>query len=167
MPDPALSGASLDLVLGLQNAKKEAAWSLFADLKANGMVISGPNAQALTPVLQGAKAAVFGAVDYVAYGSIASGESIEVIFPSSGTAIAPRPMMILKSSKQPDEAKAFIDYVLSPEGQEIVANAWLMPARADITGKRPDFSTLTLLPEATTDSAERSDVLSRLSALFR
>lgn len=167
MPDPALSGASLDLVLGLQNAKKEAAWSLFADLKANGMVISGPNAQALTPVLQGAKAAVFGAVDYVAYGSIANGESIEVIFPSSGTAIAPRPMMILKSSKQPDEAKAFIDYVLSDEGQEIVANAWLMPARADIAGKRPDFSTLTLLPEAPTDSAERSDVLSRLSALFR
>ncbi|MBJ9970087.1 ABC transporter substrate-binding protein [Providencia hangzhouensis] len=167
MPDPALSGASLDLVLGLQNAKKEAAWTLFSDLKANGMVISGPNAQALTPVLQGAKAAVFGAVDYVAYGSIANGESIEVIFPSSGTAIAPRPMMILKSSKQPDQAKAFIDYVLSPEGQEIVANAWLMPARADIAGKRPDFSTLKLLPEAATDNAERGEVLSRLSALFR
>ncbi|HGN1704547.1 TPA: ABC transporter substrate-binding protein [Providencia rettgeri] len=167
MPDPALSGASLDLVLGLQNAKKEAAWALFSDLKTNGMVISGPNAQALTPVLQGARAAVFGAVDYVAYGSIANGESIEVIFPSSGTAIAPRPMMILKSSKQPAEAKAFIDYVLSPEGQEIVANAWLMPARADIAGKRPDFSTLKLLPEAATDNAERSEVLSRLSALFR
>ena len=167
MPDPALSGASLDLVLGLQNAKQDAAWTLFSELKGNGMVISGPNAQALTPVLQGAKAAVFGAVDYVAYGSIASGESIEVIFPSTGTAIAPRPMMILKSSKQPDEAKAFIDYVLSPEGQTIVANAWLMPARTDIAGKRPDFSALTLLPEPTANSAERSDVLSRFSSLFR
>lgn len=84
--------------------------------------------------MQGAKAAVFGAVDYVAYSSIANGESIEVIFPSRGTVIAPRPMMILNSTKQPDEAKAFIDYVLSPEGQTIVANAWLMPARADIEG---------------------------------
>lgn len=167
MPDPALSGASLDLVLGLQNAKQQAAWTLFSELKANGMVISGPNAQALTPVLQGAKAAVFGAVDYVAYSSIANGESIEVIFPSRGTVIAPRPMMILNSTKQPDEAKAFIDYVLSPEGQTIVANAWLMPARADIEGKRPDFSTLKLLPEATVDNAERSEVLTRLSALFR
>ncbi|WP_420720232.1 ABC transporter substrate-binding protein [Providencia rettgeri] len=167
MPDPALSGASLDLLLGLQNAKPEAAWTLFSELKANGMVISGPNAQALTPVLQGAKAAVFGAVDYVAYGSIAEGESIEVIFPSSGTAIAPRPMMILNSSKQQNEAKAFVDYVLSPEGQKIVADAWLMPARTDVAGKRPDFSTLKLLPEPTTDSAERSSVLSRFSGIFR
>ena len=167
LAQPVLSGASLDLLLGLQNAKQEAAWTLFSELKANGMVISGPNAQALTPVLQGAKAAVFGAVDYVAYGSIAEGESIEVIFPSSGTAIAPRPMMILNSSKQQNEDKAFIDYVLSPEGQKIVADAWLMPARTDVAGKRPDFSTLTLLPEPTTDSAERSSVLSRFSGIFR
>lgn len=167
MPDPALSGASLDLLLGLQNTNPEAAWALFSELKANGMVISGPNAQALTPVLQGAKAAVFGAVDYVAYSSIANGEAIDVIFPSSGTAIAPRPMMILSSSKHQDEAKAFIDYVLSVEGQQIVAEAWLMPARADIAGKRSDFSSLKLLPEPIADSAERSSVLSRFNAIFR
>ena len=70
MPDPALSGASLDLLLGLQNAQGEAAWKLFETLRDNGMTISGPNAQALTPVLQGAKAAVFGAVDYVSYASV-------------------------------------------------------------------------------------------------
>ena len=52
MPDPALSGASLDLLLGLQNAQGEAAWKLFETLRDNGMTISGPNAQALTPVLQ-------------------------------------------------------------------------------------------------------------------
>jgi len=167
MPDPALSGASLDLLLGLLNAKKDAAWGMFDELKANGMVISGPNAQALTPVLQGAKAAVFGAVDYVAYSSIANGESIEVLFPKSGTAIAPRPMMILKSSKHQADAKAFVDYVLSPEGQTIVANAWLMPARTDIQGKRPDFSSLTILPDASEDSAERSKVLERFNSIFR
>ena len=58
------------------------------------MVVSGPNAQAVTPVMQGAKAAVFGAVDYVTYGNIEQGESLKVIFPASGTVIAPRPMMI-------------------------------------------------------------------------
>jgi iron(III) transport system substrate-binding protein len=49
------------------------AWALFDDLKKNGMVVSGPNAQAVTPVMQGAKAAVFGAVDYVSYGNIDQG----------------------------------------------------------------------------------------------
>lgn len=124
-------------MIGLQNAQGEKAWQLFEQLKANGMIIAGPNAQALTPVLQGAKAAVFGAVDYVAYSSVESGESIKVIFPASGTVIAPRPMMILKSTPQPEQAKAFIDYVLSPEGQQAVADAWLMPARQDVEAKRP------------------------------
>ncbi len=98
-PDPALSGASLDLLIGLQNGMGDNAWQLFDDLKKNGMVVSGPNAQAVTPVMQGAKAAVFGAVDYGTYGNIAQGESLKVIFPASGTVIAPRPMMILKSTQ--------------------------------------------------------------------
>jgi len=165
-PDPALSGASLDLLIGLQNAHAQQAWTLFDDLKANGMIIAGPNAQALTPVLQGAKAAVFGAVDYVAYSSVQDGEAVKVIFPASGTVIAPRPMMILKSSKEQKEAKAFIDYALSDEGQKLVADAWLMPARTDISAKRPLFKTLKLLPEETQPSASRKEVLDRFASLF-
>ena len=167
MPDPALSGASLDLLLGLQNAQGEAAWKLFETLRDNGMTISGPNAQALTPVLQGAKAAVFGAVDYVSYASVAKGESVKVIFPSSGTAIAPRPMMILKTARQADEARKFVDYVLSEEGQRAVADAWLMPARQDVAAKRPVFKDLALLPDAATESgASRAEVLTRFGRVF-
>ncbi|WJY17219.1 ABC transporter substrate-binding protein [Pectobacteriaceae bacterium CE90] len=166
MPDPSLSGASLDLLIGLQNAYSEQAWKLFGALKANGMIIAGPNAQALTPVLQGAKAAVFGAVDYVAYNRIHAGEAIKVIFPASGTVIAPRPMMILKSSKEPAQAKAFIDYVLSPEGQKLVADTWLMPARDDVAAKRPLFNSLKILPAEAANSVDRKLVLDKFATLF-
>jgi len=165
-PDPALSGASLDLLIGLQNGMGDEAWKLFEQLKQNGMVVSGPNAQAVTPVMQGAKAAVFGAVDYVSYGNIAQGESLKVIFPASGTVIAPRPMMILKTTQHADDAKAFIDYVLSPEGQALVADAWLMPARTDITAKRPLLNELKILPTTNDGNSERSDVLKRFNTLF-
>lgn len=165
-PDPALSGASLDLLIGLQNSEGEKAWQLFDQLKANGMVMSGPNAQAVTPVLQGAKAAVFGAVDYVTYNNIAQGESVKVIFPENGTVVAPRPMMILKSSQHADDAKKFLDYVLSDEGQEQVAKAWLMPARTDIKAQRPLFTEIKLLPANSDGSSERSAVLKRFGALF-
>lgn len=165
-PDPALSGASLDLLIGLQNGMGDNAWQLFDDLKKNGMVVSGPNAQAVTPVMQGAKAAVFGAVDYVTYGNIAQGESLKVIFPASGTVIAPRPMMILKSTQHEQEAKAFIDYVLSPEGQKMVADAWLMPARTDVAAKRPLLSELKLLPTQSDTGSERSEILKRFNTLF-
>lgn len=165
-PDPSLSGASLDLLIGLQNGMGDKAWALFGALKKNGMVVSGPNAQAVTPVMQGAKAAVFGAVDYVSYGNIAKGESLKVIFPASGTVIAPRPMMILKSTRHSDDAKAFVDYVLSPEGQTMVADAWLMPARSDVRAKRPQFNELNVLPTKSDGTSERGDVLKRFSALF-
>ncbi|WP_058974186.1 ABC transporter substrate-binding protein [Type-D symbiont of Plautia stali] len=165
-PDPALSGASLDLLIGLQNSEGEKAWQLFDQLKANGMVMSGPNAQAVTPVLQGAKAAVFGAVDYVTYNNIAQGESVKVIFPENGTVVAPRPMMILKSSQHADDAKKFVDYVLSDEGQEQVAKAWLMPARTDIKAQRPLFTEIKLLPANNDGSSERAAVLKRFGTLF-
>ncbi|EPY4565007.1 MULTISPECIES: ABC transporter substrate-binding protein [Klebsiella] len=166
IPDPALSGASLDLLIGLQNSMGDQAWQLFDDLKKNGMVVSGPNAQAVTPVMQGAKAAVFGAVDYVSYGNIQQGESLKVIFPASGTVIAPRPMMILKTSQHADDAKAFIDYVLSPEGQARVADAWLMPARRDVAAKRPLLDALKVLPTTSEGSSERGAVLARFSQLY-
>lgn len=165
-PDPALSGASLDLLIGLQNGMGDNAWALFDALKKNGMVVSGPNAQAVTPVMQGAKAAVFGAVDYVSYGNIHQGESLKVIFPASGTVIAPRPMMILKTSQHAEDAKAFVDYVLSPEGQALVADAWLMPARSDVPAKRPLLNELKILPTAGEGTSERSAVLSRFNTLF-
>ena len=165
-PDPALSGASLDLLIGLQNSMGDQAWQLFDDLKKNGMVVSGPNAQAVTPVMQGAKAAVFGAVDYVSYGNIQQGESLKVIFPASGTVIAPRPMMILKTSQHADDAKAFIDYVLSPKGQARVADAWLMPARRDVAAKRPLLDALKVLPTTSEGSSERGAVLARFSQLY-
>ena len=165
-PDPALSGASLDLLIGLQNGMGDKVWSLFDELKKNGMVVSGPNAQAVTPVMQGAKAAVFGAVDYVSYGNINQGESLKVIFPASGTVIAPRPMMILKSTQHADDAKAFVDYVLSPEGQAMVADAWLMPARVDVKAKRPLLNELKILPTKSDGSSERGDILKRFNAIF-
>lgn len=167
MPDPALSGATLDLVLGIQGADYNKAWQQFRSLQANGMIVAGPNAQALTPVLQGAKAAVFGGVDYNAYADIAKGEKIKVIFPASGTAIAPRPMMIMKSSKHAEAAKKFIDYALSEAGQKAVADVWLMPARSDISAKRPLFKELKLLPSADNiEGGQRAHTLEQFGKLF-
>ena len=142
IPDPAQSGSSFELTAALQGMD---GWKLFDDLKANGAIVAGANADALNPVLQGAKAAVFGAVDYIAMGSKANGESIDVIFPASGTVIAPRPAMILNWSKHQDEAKKFIDYMLSDEGQKAVADDYLMPSRTDIPANRPLISDLKVL----------------------
>ncbi|MBI1218660.1 MAG: extracellular solute-binding protein [Rhodobacteraceae bacterium] len=164
VPDPAQSGSSFELVAALEAAQGD---QLFKDLAANGAIIAGANADALNPVLQGAKAAVFGAVDYISLASQAKGESIKVILPTSGTVIAPRPAMILKSSEHADEAKQFIDFMLSDEGQADVAATYLMPARTDVAAKRPGIAELKILP-LDTDKAynSRKDTLAAFAKLF-
>ncbi|MDD7969979.1 ABC transporter substrate-binding protein [Roseinatronobacter alkalisoli] len=164
MPDPSQSGAAFDLVAGLEAAMGEEGWGLLSALAANDMIVPGPNAAALNPVLQGAKAVVFGAVDYISYGQAASGETIEVITPSSGTVIAPRPIMILESTQNPDAAKAFVDFVLSDAGQALVSETFLMPARTDIEGLRPGINELTVI-DVDTDavSARRDEIIARFN----
>lgn len=164
LPDPAQSGATFELVAALSGT---AGWDLFEGLAANGAIVAGANAAALNPVLQGAKAAVFGAVDYISLDGQAKGESIEVIFPQSGTVIAPRPAMILNWSKKQDDAKKFIDYMLSDAGQAIVAEANLMPARADIPANRPLIADLKILPvDAGAVYGARSETLETFAKTF-
>ena len=164
MPDPAQSGSAFDLLAGLEAAMGEEVWDLMQALAENEMIVPGPNAAALNPVLQGAKAVVFGAVDYISYAQAAGGETIEVIVPESGTVIAPRPMMILQSTANPEAAQAFVDFVLSDAGQELVAATWMMPARADIAGLRPGINALNVI-EVDEDAvaARRDDIIARFN----
>ncbi len=145
MPDPAKSGSALTLVEGLVSQDASKAWNLFAALKRNDMIVPGANKAALRPVLQGAKGVVFGAVDYIVLGAKAKGEAIDVVYPSQGTVLAPRPVMILKSTKHQDAAKKFVDFVLSKEGQRLVADRFILPARIDIKAKRPGWNDLNII----------------------
>jgi iron(III) transport system substrate-binding protein len=145
MPDPSSSGSALTLVQGLHEEMGDKAWDMFSNLKANGMIVPGANNAALNPVLQGAKSVVFGAVDYIALGLARKGETIKVVYPTDGTVLAPRPMMILKSTKHADLAKKFVDYVLSNQGQDMVAKTLILPARSDIKADRLGFNDIKLI----------------------
>jgi iron(III) transport system substrate-binding protein len=164
IPDPAQSGSSFELTAALAGQDD---FKLFKDLAANGAIIAGANAEALNPVLQGAKAAVFGAVDYISLAAQKKGESVEVILPASGTVIAPRPAMILNWSKNQDEAKKFIDYMLSDEGQKMVAAQMLMPARTDIPADRPLIGDLNILQfDNAAVYGKRKETLGEITTIF-
>lgn len=145
MPDPAASGTALTLLEGLVENKGDEAWELIAGLKANDTIVPGANKAALSPVLSGSRSVVFGAVDYVVLGARAKGEHVNVAYPKDGTVLAPRPIMILKTAQHPQEAKQFVDYVLSIEGQKLVADYFLLPARTDVAARRPGYNELKLI----------------------
>lgn len=128
MPDPRESGTSADLITAMvAKLGEDKAWELFDKLFANGMVVQGANGPALDAVTSGSKAVVFGGVDYSAYSAKAKGEPLEVIIPSSGTTITPRPVMIMKSSDNKEAAKAFADFMFSEEAQKISGSKEMIP----------------------------------------
>ena len=143
--DPEKSGSCKDFLAGYMYATKED-WSAFEGMANNGIIVPGANKAALESVTTGEKAILVAGVDYNAYSSINKGEPLAIYYPKSGTVINPRPAMILNTSKNVDNAKAFVDYLLSDDAQKLVANAYLLPGRSDIkTDKRTNVSDIPTL----------------------
>lgn len=132
IPDPEKSGSCKDFLAGYMSSTHDD-WSAWEGMAANGLVVSGANKAALEAVTTGEKAILVAGVDYNAYANIQKGEPLQIYYPKSGTVINPRPAMILKTSKNVGNAKAFIDYLMSDEAQQMAADAYLLPGRRDIT----------------------------------
>jgi len=131
IPDPQKSGSCKDFLAGYMYSTGSN-WSAFENMSKIGLFNGGANKAALASVTTGEKAILVGGVDYNAYASMAKGEPINIYYPKSGTVINPRPAMILKTSKNVDNSKAFVDYLLSDEAQKMVASEYLLPGRGDV-----------------------------------
>lgn len=70
------------------------------------------------------------------------GSPLAFHFPVSGTPIIDDSIGLVKGAPHPEEAKRFIDFVGSPEGQEIAARqAFRLPARTDMPQEKlPDWA---------------------------
>ena len=164
IPDPELSGACKDFVSGYVNAF---GWDTFEALAENGMIVPGANKAALEAVTTGEVGILLAGVDYNAYSSIAKGEPLAIYYPASGTVINPRPAMIMKTAPDMDNAKTFIDYLLSDDAQKMVTDAYLLPGRTDI--EYSNRSTLDQIPQIECDwdamMAIASDSAARINEL--
>ena len=137
MPDPTLSGSAAEFIAIFVQTHGDKAWKLFEDLGRNGLSVPGPNNAALNPVLTGAKKGTLSGVDYITYGQIAKGEKLDIHYPKEGTVVALRPVFVQQGAPHHDDARKLVDFMLSEEGQTLVAKTFLIPARADTRAQRP------------------------------
>ncbi|HIU64255.1 MAG TPA: ABC transporter substrate-binding protein [Candidatus Avacidaminococcus intestinavium] len=135
IPDPLKSGSCKDFLAGYVYAT-DSNWTAFEGMAKNNMKVAGANKAALEAVITGEKGILVAGVDYNAYENIKKGEPIDIYYPKSGTVINPRPAMVLESSKNQANAKAFVEYMLSDEAQKMVADAYLLPGRKDIRSEK-------------------------------
>ena len=60
------------------------------------------------------------------------GGPVEIVYPTEGTAVAPDAVALIKGGPNADNGKAFIDFILSADAQEIVAKLGRRPVRGDV-----------------------------------
>lgn len=168
IPDPEKSGACKDFLAGYMTSQNNP-WQAWEAMAKNGLSVPGANKEALEAVTTGEKAILIAGVDYNAYSAKKKGEPLDIYYPKSGTVVNPRPAMILKTSPNQANAKAFMDYLLSDDAQKLVVNAYLLPGRTDIqSDKRTNLKDI---PQLQTDwdkmLQEASSVAQKLNSICK
>jgi iron(III) transport system substrate-binding protein len=168
-PCPERSGSASDFLSGfIFNKGESAGWATWETMAEYGMIVPGANAAALESVITGARSILVAGVDWNAYAAINRGEPINFFYPAEGTVVNPRPAMILQTSNNLENAKAFLDYMLTDEAQQMIADVHLIPGRSDVLSTtRPNFNEMTVLNTDWYWMMERSTEISqRFNALM-
>ncbi|QIQ20800.1 ABC transporter substrate-binding protein [Zophobihabitans entericus] len=126
--NPALSGTSYMSVALL---KSEFGWEFFEKLRANRAKVGKGAGQVIDDTASGDLLASL-AVDYITNDKINKGASLKLIFPKQMLVI-PSPAAIIKGTNNLSAAQKFIDFLLSEDGQKIIAGEGTLPVRKGIT----------------------------------
>jgi iron(III) transport system substrate-binding protein len=130
MPSPLASGAALIHATALTSNLGEG-WGFYQSLKANGAIAATGNGDVLKQVAGGEK--LFGmVVDFMAIREKQKGAPVAFVFPKEGVSAIGEPVAILKSTKNAEAARAFVAFLLSPEGQELALKQGYIPAHPQV-----------------------------------
>ncbi len=146
LPSPLYSGAAQIHMATLMN-DPQLGFTWYEKLKANGAMPQSGNGAVMNAITSGSKG--YGVlVDYMAIREKAKGAPIEFVFPKEGVSIVTEPVAMLKKAKNPDGAKAFIDFVLSDAGQRLVLKQGYLPADANLPAPEgfPARESIKLMP---------------------
>ena len=157
MGNPLYSGSNFVTVATF--VKKDG-WRWFERARAKGVAVVRGNSEA-ADALAGKEFAIAMTLDYIIAGLIKKGAPLAIIWPAEGAISVPSPIAIIKGTKNPDASKAFVDYVLSKEGQEFLVKQEVIPVRGDVNPPKgqPSASQIKFLPIPYEWAAENAAVI--------
>lgn len=157
MPSPLYSGAAA-YNTGIFRNQAGLGWSFFEKLKGNAVTVVKGNGDVLKRVANG-EAAYGIIVDYMAFRAKQQGSPVDFVYPPSGVTVITEPVAIAKATANPEAAKAFVDFILSPEGQQLAVSLGYLPVRPDVAGPqgRVDVKNLKLFAAPAKQLAEQRE----------
>jgi iron(III) transport system substrate-binding protein len=166
MPSPAVSGAAAIHVTALvQNPAL--GWSYVERLVQNGVQARGGNGPVMQAV-SGAERAFGIVIDYLPIREAAKGAPVRFIFPEDGVSAITEPAAILSTARNVPAAVAFLDFLLSPEGQQLASGQGFLPADPSVAPPAgfPDPRSIRVMPlDATRAAREQPEILRRFAQL--
>lgn len=145
VPSPLYSGAALNHLHALINAEG-IGWDFYQGLNDLDIVPEGGNGPATKAVASGmSKYAIL--VDANALRAKADGSPIDFIAPKDGVSFITEPVAIMSTTEHPDAARLFVDFLLSEEGQKLVAEQGNLPIMPGVAGPEgfPELADMKLL----------------------
>ncbi|MFC2949453.1 extracellular solute-binding protein [Virgibacillus sediminis] len=151
MPSPLYSGAAA-YNLGVITRQNDMGWEFYENLKANEIMITQGNGAVLEGVAMGERS--YGMiVDYLAARAKSEGSPVELVYPSEGVPVITEPVGIMKNTDNEEASKAFVDFILSEEGQELASELGYTPIREGIDAPK-GLKTLEEIDVLEADTAE-------------
>lgn len=114
--DPLTSGTAFTWAVAME---RRYGTGFFPALRANAVRVAGGNASVLQKVEGGEAGAGVVLLENV-LAAQARGSGIEVHWPKDGAVLIPGPAAVLRTGRNQAAARAFIDVLLSPEGQRVI-----------------------------------------------
>ncbi|MCZ8515770.1 ABC transporter substrate-binding protein [Paenibacillus filicis] len=130
MPSPLYSGAAAYNV-GVFSRTDGFGWDYLKGLKANNISVVKGNGAVLQAVAGGEKP-IGMVVDFMVAREKAKGSPIELVYPSEGVPVITEPIGIVKNAPNEKAAKAFVDFVLSEDGQKLASSIGYTPIREGV-----------------------------------
>lgn len=151
MPSPLYSGAAA-YNLGVLVRTEGIGWDFYKALKANGVSVQQGNGAVEKAVLAGQQASGI-VVDYLPLRDKAKGSPVEFIYPSEGSLSVTEPVGIVNGTPNEAQAKAFVDFILSVDGQTATSKIGYTPIKSGV--KAPEgFKSVDEIKNLTYDIAE-------------
>ncbi|MBQ5758522.1 MAG: ABC transporter substrate-binding protein [Schwartzia sp.] len=145
MPNPMLSGTAFVAAGALAD---KFGWEYFDKLKANGLKVEEGNSAIQNKLLTGEYMAAIILEENILKLQETKKEPLKVVYPKEGCILISSPICIMKSTKNPEGAKAAVDWWLSKEGQQAVTKGWMHSVRPDVAPPNGAPKLETLLPNA-------------------
>ncbi|MGJ9384226.1 ABC transporter substrate-binding protein [Salipaludibacillus sp. CF4.18] len=154
MPSPLYSGAAAYNV-GVLTRQDDFGWEFFEKLQDNDVTVVQGNGGVLQAVAAGEQS--YGiVVDFIVARAKEEGSPIDLIYPEEGVPLITEPIGILSNTDNEAASKAFVDFVLSQEGQELSSDLGYTPIREGV----PAPPGLKTIDEMEVISADVTELLS-------